>query len=192
MTLNIEEGSQAYHATKRFDEVIQSLDRRLRQFCLVLLSILVSVVVLNVVMRYVFSESLLWANELSRYLMTWFALLMTASLVNSDDHLNVAIVYDKFSKQTQYRLQSATMLLYVFAGLIWTNFGIQYCLEAGLRATAPALEFQMIWVYMIIPITGALVTLFSGARFIRLVIFGQTETLETHYTEADGEGSQHD
>lgn len=188
----IEEDSWAHRLATRYADAMDSVDRGLRRVSLVLLGLLVGVVVLNVIMRYVFSESLLWANELSRYLMVWFALLMTAALVNSDDHLNVGIVYDRFSKTTQYRIQIAMMVLYIALGQVWVEFGTQYTLSAGMNATMPALGFQMLWVYLVIPISGALVVLFALARLVRLVVLDETTEIDTAYDVAQREGAADD
>ncbi|WP_225336378.1 TRAP transporter small permease [Halomicrobium urmianum] len=188
----VTEDSALYQSAERFDSAMDRLDTRLRQFSLILLALLVCVVVLNVIMRYVLSESLLWANELSRYLMVWFALLVTASLVNSDDHLNVGIVYDRFPDRVKYWLQSTTMALYVVLGLIWVNFGLEYAISAGLNAEAPAMNFPLLWVYIVIPISGTLVTLFALARLLRLVVLGETESLQNAYDVDQREGESDD
>ncbi|WP_226023775.1 TRAP transporter small permease [Halomicrobium salinisoli] len=187
----VAEDGRLYRSAQRFDSVMDRIDARLRQFSLLLVVLLVGVVVLNVIMRYVFSESLLWANELSRYLMVWFALLATASLVNSDDHLNVGIVFDRFSDRLKYWLQSTTMALYVVLGLVWVNFGLEYAISAGLNAEAPAMNFPLLWVYIVIPISGAFVSLFALARLLRLVVLGETESLETAY-DVDQRGGESD
>lgn len=172
--------------------IMNTVDQAVRKLCLGLLSLLLAVVVLNVVMRYVFDNSLVWANELSRYLMVWFALLMTAALINTDDHLNVTLVYEKFTLRTRYWIQIVMMLMYVVIGLMWTIFGLDYTLTAGLRAEAPALNFQLIWVYIVIPISGVLVIAFSLARLLRLVILGETGQLETQYAPATEEVTNDD
>lgn len=172
--------------------IMNTVDQAVRKLCLGLLSLLLAVVVLNVVMRYVFDNSLVWANELSRYLMVWFALLMTAALINTDDHLNVTLVYEKFTLRTRYWIQIVMMLMYVVIGLMWTIFGLNYTLTAGLRAEAPALNFQLIWVYIVIPISGVLVIAFSLARLLRLVILGETGQLETQYAPATEEVTNDD
>lgn len=189
LNVSFDEDDTAYRVASRFDQATLTVEGLIRKFSLVLLALLVCVVFLNVIMRYVFSESLLWANELSRYLMVWFALLMTSALVNQDDHLNVDMLYDRFSNRTKYLIQVSMTVLYAVLGLVWVNFGLQYALEAGLRATAPALGFQMIWVYSVIPISGALVSLFSVGRLVRLVLLKDTSSLETNYGTA-GEDQQ--
>ncbi|MFC6613594.1 TRAP transporter small permease [Halopenitus salinus] len=168
--INVDKNSSLYQVASTYHGVMDEVDTRIRQLCLVFLSLLVCVVMLNVVMRYVFSESLLWANEVSRYLMIWFALLITASLVNTDDHLHVGLFYDRFSPSTRYGIQIAIAALYTVLGLIWVFFGAQYAFDAGFRSTMPALGFQMVWVYSVVPISGALVALFSLSRVLRLAI----------------------
>lgn len=182
--INVDKGSSIYRAASVFHAVMNEVDTRLRQLCLGFLSLLVVVVMLNVVMRYVFSESLLWANEVSRYLMIWFALLITASLVNTDDHLHVGLFYDRFSPRTRYGLQVFMAVLYAVVGLLWVLFGGQYALDAGVRSTMPALGFQMIWVYMVVPISGTLVALFSLSRLLRLAIL-ERESSDMIYEAAD-------
>lgn len=179
-------------AAARIVGVMDAVDQAIRKLCLGLLSLLVAVVVLGVVMRYVLDNSLVWTNELSRYLMVWFALLMTAALINTDDHLNVALIYEKFTLRTRYWIQIATMVLYVVIGLLWAIFGIEYTLTAGLRAEAPALNIQLIWIYMVIPISGVLAIAFSLTRLLRLVILGETGQLETQYAPATEEVTSDD
>lgn len=185
-SVSISKDSQMYSLARRYDGLMDTVDGWLRRVSLVLLGLLVAVVVLNVVMRYVFSESLLWANELSRYLTIWFALLMSAALINTDDHLNVGIIYDRLSTSMQYRIQVSMTTLYAVLGLVWVYFGVGYALEAGFRATAPALNFQLVWVYSVLPISGIFVTLFAFARLLRVVVLGESGTHEIVY-EATGQ-----
>lgn len=192
VTLPFDTDGRFRAAIARIVGVMDTVDQAIRKLCLGLLSLLVAVVVLNVVMRYVLDNSLVWANELSRYLMVWFALLMTAALINTDDHLNVTLIYEKFTLRTRYWIQIATMVLYVVIGLLWAIFGLEYTLTAGLRAEAPALNFQLIWVYMVIPISGVLAIAFSLTRLLRLVILGETGQLETQYAPATEEVTSDD
>ena len=192
VTPSFETDERFQAAGARIVGVMDTVDQAIRKLCLGLLSLLITVVALNVVMRYVFSNSLVWANELSRYLMVWFALLMTATLINTDDHLNVTLVYDKFTLRTRYWIQVVMMVMYVVIGVLWAFFGLDYALTAGLRAEAPALNLQLIWVYVIIPISGVLVVAFAITRLLRLVILGETGQLEVQYAPATEEMTSDD
>lgn len=171
----------------KYHNLMGRIEAGLWQVGVVLLTLLVFVVLTNVVMRYIFENSLLWANEVSRYLMVWFALLLTASLVYRDDHLNVGLFYDKFSRETKYWLQVGIAIIYIAIGLIWAYFGLEFAVTAGFRATAPALDIQLVWVYSVIPISGVLTILFSVDRLLRLTVLDMTLT-ELEFEFADERG----
>ncbi|WP_138472222.1 TRAP transporter small permease [Poseidonocella sp. HB161398] len=119
-----------------------------------LLAAMSALIVLQVVMRYVFSASLTWSDEASRYCFVWMTYLGVAFGVKKSAHVNVTAVTDALPPRFHpwFRIL-ATLLTGVFAVLVvWEGwFLVQKLLRFGQKSSS--LGIPMAWVYMA-PVTG--------------------------------------
>jgi len=77
-----------------------------------------TVICVNVVMRYAFSQPLYWAEELSNYMFVWIGFLSCANSVADGKHIRVTAIVDLLSE----RARRGTALL--MDGLLLAVFGI--------------------------------------------------------------------
>lgn len=162
------------------------LDRLLAVACVLLFAILVITVSWQVFTRQVLDDPSGWSEALAKYLFVWLGMFGAALVFSERGHIAVEFVVGKFSEGTQ-RLVAVfvqlTIIAFAVLALIWGGTRI-VLLTWGQSLTA--LPGQMGPVYLVMPITGAIIT-FYAIYHVMAVLRGeeapveagdQTETIE--------------
>jgi TRAP-type transport system small permease protein len=136
----------------------QGLEKFVMYLVLFLMAVLVSLVFIQVVLRYVFSNGLVWVEELDRYIFVWLMFLGIAMGVYKQKHIAITAVADRlkgFSKGIQLLVHIITGSF--FAVLCWQ--GIQF-VEVNMSGTAAVLPINLGIIYSIIPLSGFIAMIF--------------------------------
>jgi TRAP-type C4-dicarboxylate transport system permease small subunit len=110
------------------------------------LSVVGMVVILfaSVVMRYVFSAALFFAEEMSILAMIWMTFLAGAILVRQDRNVIITVFADLFSSRVQHRIRffSDVMSLVMIAVMTWLSWRL---VDKLALSTTPALRLSEAW-----------------------------------------------
>ena len=133
---------------------IRLLDRYFEEaVCAVLLCILMSFLIIQVVLRYVFHMSLAWNEELTRFAFVWFIYLGASMGVQREGHIRVltflALLPGGFLK-TAVLLISDLLWFAFMAVVFWFSFDFLKVVVEFPRGSA-VLDIPMLYVFMIIP-----------------------------------------
>jgi TRAP-type C4-dicarboxylate transport system permease small subunit len=101
-----------------------------------LLAAMATLVFLNVVMRYVFNNSIAWTEEISRYIMIWTTYLGAGLALREGRHVAIEFVQDRLPSPLRraMRVFVATLMLTFMALLVY--WGFVYAQEAWSQYTA--------------------------------------------------------
>lgn len=161
--------------------------------CRLLLTLFVTLLFVQVVLRTVFGWGLPWIEELSRFAFVWFAFLGAAHAAKLNAHNRVEVHLKLLPKRVY-------QTIIVIADLLWIAFNIAIVWKSweviqGLLEfpyISPALEWSMAYVYMIFPIAFVLLSFrtleIDYHRFIKgeeLVDADQAEIEEVSKTAAE-------
>lgn len=121
----------------------------------------VGLVFVQVVMRYVFSNSLSWSEELARYLFLWQIWLGASYAVKEHKHLRIEILQD-FIKDPRKR-----KMYDVFVMVLWLGFSIFLTSESASltilqfqrNQVSPAMRIPMAYAYASVPVGCGLMSL---------------------------------
>jgi TRAP-type C4-dicarboxylate transport system permease small subunit len=134
----------------------------LRVLTNVLLSFLVVVVLAAVVVRYfgLFEGSLHWANELSRFSMTWLVMLGSVIAFDRGAHVSISLLPDSVSSTARKAVNFLAHLLSAIfvATLAWQGLVLAL---ATMRQTSPALQVPMGFIYLALAVGAAIMTVQS-------------------------------
>jgi TRAP-type C4-dicarboxylate transport system permease small subunit len=133
-----------------------------------LLAVVVIIVLVQVFGRYILQMSLSWPEELARYVLVWLMFFGAASATATRSQIVVDTILELVSPRIRRVLEGIGALagLVTVALLVWTSQPLIF--GPASRSTSPATGIPSFWIYLAIPIGGALLGLFALADLARL------------------------
>lgn len=122
-----------------------------------------TMVFVNVVMRYFWGRPQSILDEFSVYFVVWGTLAGLAVALRNDNHIKVDLLYNFLPLSTKYKVSIFANALGLAFCIFYTYYGILLelnYLDTGMRS--PDSRFPLWIVYLIIPISGVM----FGIRFI--------------------------
>ena len=127
----------------------------------------------QIVTRYVFNRPSTVSEELLTYSFTWMALLISAYVFGKRDHMRMGFVADKLSPD---KLKVLNIILEVitiaFSSIVMVYGGISITKLSMTQKTA-SLGIPMGYIYLVIPISGILIVIYSVLNIIDLARKGE-------------------
>jgi TRAP-type mannitol/chloroaromatic compound transport system permease small subunit len=130
---------------------------------------IVGILVFITLIRYGFSASTLWSDQISLFLTGPYFILGGAYTLLHNGHVNMDVVYNRFSRRVRAILDLFTaMLFFLFSGLFfWKAVGYSLDSLAILETTGSTLYFPLYPIKLIIPVAPFLLFLQGVPKFIR-------------------------
>lgn len=132
------------------------LDRIEEYFLVSCVAFMTILVFIQVVMRYVFQNSLTWSEELARYLFLWLSWVGASFAVRERTHFRVQMFIDKLPAGARKSME-------VFILMIWFSFSVFLAYQGMKLASillvrnqlSPAMQVPIGYAYASVPV-GAL------------------------------------
>ena len=147
----------------------QAVNGVIRWLIIVLMLVMTVTVSLQIVFRYIFNAPLGWSEEIARFSFVWVSFFGASALMRVREHINVTVFTDNFPP----RLRSLAVFLANLCALIC----IYFFLVGGLALTsnewrqlAPTTQIHMGWVYVVIPISAAMMGIWVVIQTIGSVV----------------------
>lgn len=142
---------------------LNNVDWILSRVVVFIMSVLVLNVLLQIGARYILGDPFDFTEELARYLLIWLALLASTYAYSKRLHVALDLLITKLSRKNAARLNMfihATIGL--FALLVLTYGGALLVeLSFELDQTSAAMGIPIGYVYLVIPVSGILMTLYA-------------------------------
>ncbi len=120
----------------------------------------VVLVFVQVVMRYLFHNSLYWSEELARYVFLWFSWIGTSFAVKEKAHLKVTMLADRLGGMPKKILELVSLLIWIVFSIFLTWQGTKLVIFiATMGQTSSALYIPMSIVYTSVPLGSLFMTL---------------------------------
>lgn len=129
------------------------------------MSIMTIIIWVQVIMRYIFKIGLPWAEEISKYLMVWSAMLGAAVVYVRNEHIAVDFIYQKMPEKYRNWIKVGHILLAMGFFFVLTYQGWFQALF-GLRFKSPAVGITRFWPYLSIFAGGLFMLIFSISLFL--------------------------
>ena len=115
----------------------------------------------QIVTRYFFNRPSTISEELLTYSFTWMSLLASDYVFGKRDHMRMGFMADKLTGPARRYLEVfIDALSFFFAGVVMVYGGISITKLTMIQITA-SLRISMGWIYIIVPIAGLLIMVFS-------------------------------
>ncbi|GGP07499.1 TRAP transporter small permease [Oceanobacillus neutriphilus] len=137
-------------------KILNWLDEHFEEYILVFLSAFTVVVIfMQVVMRYVFGNSLAWSEEISRYAFIWLIYIGVSYGVKRNKHLGVDALSMLFQRKGRLIIAMIANISFLIFALVMTYYGVD--IVARVTRTSAALQIPLFWVYLA-PVAGMILT----------------------------------
>jgi TRAP-type C4-dicarboxylate transport system permease small subunit len=129
----------------------------LERVVIAMMAVVTLAVIAEIVTRTFANFSLIFTDELSRYLMVWTALLGAVLLVHEDGHVRIAVVENMLGQRGAFALFviSQVVGLGFFAVVIISSL---IMLPTLAEQNTVTLGISIVWFYLALPITSALMS----------------------------------
>lgn len=115
----------------------------------------------QIVTRYFFNRPSTVSEELLTYSFTWMALLASAYVFGKRDHMRMGFLADQLTGAPRKYLEIGIDLLsFLLAAVVMVYGGMAITKLTMIQKTA-SLQVPMAYIYVIVPVTGALIMIFS-------------------------------
>lgn len=138
--------------------MLSAFDRQLiranRWAVIILLAAMAVMVFANVALRFLSDHSILWVEEVSRYLMIWLTFLGAGIVLRYGAHIGIDTLQERLPRQAPaIRATIFVILLAFFAAMVW--LGSRYAMLTW-GQTTPVLQIPIGAVYLAMPVGFAL------------------------------------
>ena len=123
------------------------------------------IVFVQVILRYVFLSPLSWIEELARYLLVWISCFGAAYGVRKGEHIAVMFLNNMFKGYMKSALTILIHILVIILFMVCFMKGIGLSIRQW-NVVTPALQIPRTLPYLGIPISFAIMLLFSLELFI--------------------------
>ena len=139
---------------------ISILDNIEGHLCKILLSFFVILLFVQVIMRTVFSNSLAWSEECSRFAFVWFSFLGASYAARLGAHNRVVFQFKFFPAVVGISLQIFADMIWIFFNSVMTVKSIE-TIQGMIRYPfhSPAMDVPMHYIYMLFPVTFTLMSI---------------------------------
>ncbi|MDR3264687.1 MAG: TRAP transporter small permease [Synergistaceae bacterium] len=128
------------------------LDNFEEYFVVWTMAVMTLLVFCQVVMRYVFRNSLSWSEELARFIFMWLSWIGASYAVKERSHFRVEMFADLMKGRGRVRFELLILVVWFAFAAIMTWLGTRltiFLMER--RQVSPAMEIPMSWVYASVP-----------------------------------------
>lgn len=157
-------------------KVAERLERYLGHMLVVLMAVMVVDVSWQVASRYLLRDPSSFTEELAGFLLIWIGLLGSAYALRTRAHLGIDLLVDGLAGAARMRAKVLShSLVLLFALAVMVGGGLRLVqLAFQLQQISAAMGIRMGYVYLALPLSGILMTLFSAAA-IADVVAGREE-----------------
>jgi TRAP-type C4-dicarboxylate transport system permease small subunit len=128
--------------------------------CMALMVVLSIDLLLGVFSRYVLVNTFTWYDEIARACFVWLTLLGAAVGVKRYAHFRLHLVVDRLPQQLQKATAVLLPLVVMGFAAVLIQQGLVF-LELGRIQQTPVMGMPKAWIYVAVPIGGALMILYS-------------------------------
>ncbi len=128
------------------------------------MAIMTILVFIQVMMRYLFNNSLSWSEELARFIFLWLSWIGASYAVKERSHFRVEMFANMVKGKNRKSFEILVLFVWFIFSVVMTYYGTQLILflsETGQNSAA--MEIPMSWAYASVPVG-------CGLMSIRLII----------------------
>ena len=135
------------------------LSRLVESLVILIAGLIVVIVTAEVTLRYLFSHSMIFTEELSRYLMVWIVFLGSALAIRDGSHIRIQILVNRLGPRMQQTVKLAAQALMIAFLIFITVEGLKI-LPRQLQQACITIDISLFYFYLAIPVGSVLMIIF--------------------------------
>ena len=150
------------------EKLCHSLVHATKMLIALIMGVLVTLIFIQVVLRYIFASSLLWIEELGRFMFVWLMFLGISIGVYQGKHIAITFMLEVLPAwgAKAFNILS-TVLVGAFFGFLAYK-GLDFAL-INIAGESSVLFIPLGYVYLIMPVSSVLCVLYTVNAFMRIV-----------------------
>ncbi len=146
------------------------IDYGLSRLLIAMMAVMVVTVSWQVASRYLVQSPSPWTEELATYLLIWISLLGAVYALRLKAHLGIDLLARYLSGPSERYLGLAIQFsVALFAAIVFVYGGARLVyVTLRLNQSSAALQIPMGYVYIVIPLTGVLLLLYTAAEAVAI------------------------
>lgn len=149
------------------------MNTAIKFICIALFAFMVLIGTYQILVRYIFNSPSTVSEELLTYSFTWMSLFAASYVFGKRDHMRMGFVADKLSPDKLKVLNIILEVLTIaFSSIVMVYGGISITKLSMTQKTA-SLGIPMGYIYLVIPISGILIVIYSVLNIIDLARKGE-------------------
>jgi TRAP-type C4-dicarboxylate transport system permease small subunit len=141
---------------------------------IVLVALIAVIVVLSVIFRYIFNDSLAWAEDASKFLLVWLAFLGAPLGFRHGAHVSIELLPSGLPEWLRRLIRACVhaIVLGLMLTLVW--YGAQFAWNGRSQIALTIGDISMFWIFVCMPIGAAVMALVS-LELLLTVLLGLPE-----------------
>ena len=135
-------------------------------------SILSVVTILQVIARFIFSNPILWGQDIIRLSFVYLVFFGGAYCVFKNEHLNIDIVFNILNEKSKRILTTVIDIILIIFFIFLVYYGFIFT-KTGLNQKAPYLDIPMAIYYLSLPIAALTMTYFQVRKLWKDLLGGE-------------------
>lgn len=164
--------------TFSFSALFRGVSALLRAFMIGILAVMSVLIVYQVLSRYIFNSPSNVTDELLRYSLIWMGILGATLCFIVGQHLNLPLLYDKFSPRGQLCAQAFITVSNIALGFIILAGGV-IAFEKNYEIMTPIMGFRIGALQSVLVIAGILIVFNQCAHVLRILSSRDTSVIAT-------------
>ena len=150
-------------------KIKEILDLILRYATIVIFSISTVLVIYQVLARYILNKPSSWTESAITYSFIWLVMLCGAYVFGQKEHMNMAVIRNKFNRKIQIFLEFICELFTEFLAVVPMIVGGYNGAAGQMNQIEPSLKMPMGVVYSVIPFAGACIVFYCLYNQVTLI-----------------------
>ena len=144
------------------------VDKVIEYSLVILMALMVFNVLWQVFTRFIMNDPSSFTDELARYLLIWLGLLGAGYVTGQKMHLAIDYLLNKTRPSVKSKLEYVINIsIFLFALFVMVIGGINLVsLTLYLEQISAALQIQLGYVYIVLPLSGILIMFYTGVSII--------------------------
>ncbi len=145
------------------------VDKVIKNLLVLLMTLMVLNVLWQVFTRFIMNDPSSFTDELARYLLIWLGLLGAAYVTGQNMHLAIDYLLNKTKPKIKIMLEYVINIsIFLFALFVMVIGGFNLvALTLYLEQISAALQIQLGYVYIVLPLSGLLIMFYSTVNLIQ-------------------------